>query len=152
MSTSLGWLSHAFDRTGGDLVRPMIRGMGNVIVYDDCLAFVRLRYRTALLSSLSGGRLNDRVDRLAKEQAALAPDRLVADSPGSWIVRYDEVARARYHLEAEESFDRTAKVPTETLTLELVDGSTRSLRRGTSVRGPGRSLFSQALREKLTIS
>jgi hypothetical protein len=54
MSANLGWLSHIFDCSGRTVGSPIVRGIGNLIVYDDCLVFVRLRYREALLASWPG--------------------------------------------------------------------------------------------------
>jgi hypothetical protein len=156
MSTNLGWLSHIFDRSGRTLGAPMVRGMGNLIIYDDCLVFARLTYRDAFLASVSGNRLNDRVDLLANDQAALSPDELIARSPRHWIVRYDDVASVRYHAGTEERTDAEGgatvmKVPMESFSIELLGGSTKQLWRGTSLRGPGRSLLGQALQERLII-
>jgi hypothetical protein len=36
MSSNLGWLSHIFDRSGRTFGNPIVRGMGNLIIYDDC--------------------------------------------------------------------------------------------------------------------
>jgi hypothetical protein len=105
---------------------------------------------------VSGNRLNDRVDRLASDQATLTPDALAAQSLRHWIVPYEEVAAVRYHAGTEQRTDAESNVtimnvPMESMTIELQGGSTKRLWRGTSLRGPGRALLSQALQEKLTI-
>jgi hypothetical protein len=137
---------------------PLVRGMGNLVVYDDCLVFVRLSRRDALRASLSGGGRNDRVDHLAESQASLTPDELVSQNPGSWVVGYEEVACARYSAGtwgdpglAAALGSGTVEAPMESLSIELIDGSTKRLLRGTSVRGPGRDLLGRALGEKLTL-
>jgi hypothetical protein len=168
VSTNLGWLSHVLPRSSragltllaitGMEPMPLVRGMGNLIVYDDCIVFVRLKWRDAFLASLSGNRRDDRVDRLADDQAKLAPDELVSRNPRSWIVRYQEVARARYSNGswgdpglAASLGSGTVKTPMESLSIEPIGGSTRRLLRGTSVRGQGKDLLALALDEKLTV-
>ena len=95
MSTSVGYLRdvRAWSRFG-------FGSRGNLIIYEDCLVFAAVR--RPLVNSVMNvrelvrqSRRVARLDSRARAQAALVPDDLVDRDRHNWIVRREDVAKAR---------------------------------------------------------